>query len=464
MMKLLPAILCLFVSLNSASADELLVPAIDGPWTQIAGNPDLGELTGPNQQPVDFAVWQAADGTWQAWSCIRRTKCGGHTRLFYRWEGQTLTSPDWKPMGIAMQSDPKLGEDAGGLQAPHVVRENGKYHMFYGDWNNICHAVSDDGKTFERVVQPSGTTAMFSEAPGANTRDIMMLKVGGLWYGYYTAFPNGQGAVYLRTTPDFKTWSESTTVAFGGLTGTGFTSAECPHVVRHGGQYYLFRTQEYGPNNITTVYLSTDPAMFGINQDRRYLATRLPVAAPEIVHHDGQDYIVALNLNLDGLRIARLKWVPRPQIGDPVFDFENAEQRAGWKVETGNLPGPFTTSTRSQFSPPQRHFIGTAELPGRSFDDDLTGVIRSPEFQVENEGYVVFVSGGNDKDSLYVALVDAGTGKELVRTSNASDSNQLQPQTIDTSGAVGRRAYVRIVDQATGSWGHINFGGLYTVK
>ena len=40
---------------------------------------------------MDFAVWQAKDGTWQLWSCIRQTKCGGKTRLFYRWEGKALT-------------------------------------------------------------------------------------------------------------------------------------------------------------------------------------------------------------------------------------------------------------------------------------------------------------------------------------------------------------------------------------
>ena len=39
------------------------------------------ELTGEKQQPVDFAIWQASDGTWQVWSCIRQTKCGGKTRL-----------------------------------------------------------------------------------------------------------------------------------------------------------------------------------------------------------------------------------------------------------------------------------------------------------------------------------------------------------------------------------------------
>jgi hypothetical protein len=40
------------------------VPRIDGDWWRIAGNPDLGTFTGERQQPVDFAVWQAGDGTW----------------------------------------------------------------------------------------------------------------------------------------------------------------------------------------------------------------------------------------------------------------------------------------------------------------------------------------------------------------------------------------------------------------
>jgi hypothetical protein len=64
------------------------VPRVDAGWWRIAGNPDLGALTNAGQQPVDFAIWQAADGMWQLWSCIRHTKCGGQSRLFHRWEGR----------------------------------------------------------------------------------------------------------------------------------------------------------------------------------------------------------------------------------------------------------------------------------------------------------------------------------------------------------------------------------------
>jgi hypothetical protein len=49
--------------------------------------------------------------------------------------------------------------------------------------------------------------------------------------------------------------------------------------------------------------------MFGINQDERYFVCTLPVAAPEIIRHEGQYYVAALNEGaLDGIRIARLTW------------------------------------------------------------------------------------------------------------------------------------------------------------
>jgi hypothetical protein len=76
------------------------------------------------------------------------------------------------------------------------------------------------------------------------------------------------------------------------------------------GWYYLFRTQRYGRDAQTSVYRSRDPLDFGVEDDRDFVCT-LPVAAPEIIEHDGRHYIAALNPGLDGIRIARLKWVPQ---------------------------------------------------------------------------------------------------------------------------------------------------------
>jgi beta-fructofuranosidase len=302
---------------SASAAPPVLVPKIAGDWWTIATDPDLGPLNGPPptrpnqvQQPVDFAIWQAADGRWQLWSCIRHTRCGGQTRLFYRWQGEQLTDRDWRPMGIAMQADPGFGETEGGLQAPFVLSTGGVYYMLYGDWENICSASSEDGKTFARRLQTSGKSGMFGEGPGNNTRDPMVLRIGRQWHCYYTAYPDKKGAVYCRTSRDLHTWSKARIVAYGGQAGTGPFSSECPFVARRGEGFYLLRTQRYGSNAQTSVYRSRDPMDFGVDSDRWFLTT-LPVAAPEIVTYGDRDYMAALAPNLKGIRMAKLDWVAR---------------------------------------------------------------------------------------------------------------------------------------------------------
>ena len=81
---------------------------------------------------------------------------------------------------------------------------------------------------------------------------------------------------------------------------------------RESKHYYLFNTQRYGQRQHTTVFRSADPLDFGINDDRYEVAT-LPVAAPEIVLHEGQYYIASLKPDLKGIQIARLKWAAKHQ-------------------------------------------------------------------------------------------------------------------------------------------------------
>ena len=317
-------LLCIiFVILNTASYAEessrrILVPEIDGDWWKIAGNPDLGKYTSKRQQPVDFAIWQAADGTWQLWSCIRHTRCGGKTRLLYRWEGRQLTDRDWKPIGIAMEANPQLGETRGGLQAPHVIKVGKTYCMFYGDWNRICLTKSEDGKEFKRVLNQKGQPNLFS-GPGGNTRDPMVLLIGNTYYCYYTGHfsRNSQErhrcAVFCRTSPDLLNWSEPIKVIAGGSPeGTTWFGgdSECPFVVEIDRLFYLFRNQRYGKNSLNTQYYSLNPFDFGVGHDRNMIG-KLQVAAPEIIRHRGGYYIAALLPDLKGIRIARLKWIKK---------------------------------------------------------------------------------------------------------------------------------------------------------
>ncbi len=295
----------------------LYKPELTGAWWQVAGNPDLGELTSAKQQPVDFGIWQARDGTWQIWSCIRGTKEAGHTRLFHRWEGDSLTTENWKAMGISMRADTVHAEAAGGLQAPYVIKKDEKYLMFYGDWDHICQAESEDGKKFNRALV-DGSPVLFGNLAETNTRDPLVINIRGQWYCYYSAHPDNDGAIYLRKSDDLRHWGESKIVSHGGSPGTGqLWLAECPHVVPFEGKYYLFRTYSYGKyeNGVqveepkTNIYCSDDPENFGIDTDS-LLVARLPVAAHEIFQYDGEWYIAALMPDLQGIRISRMRWVP----------------------------------------------------------------------------------------------------------------------------------------------------------
>jgi hypothetical protein len=286
-----------------------LTPVIKEPWIQITGDPDLGDLTNPKQQPVDFAIWQAADGTWQVLECIRGTKETGETRLLYRWEGKKLTDASWTPVEIAMRADPALGETSGGLQAPYVFREADTFQMMYGDWNHICRATSADGKHFTRVIQADEQAGLFGEGGGANTRDPMVLKIGATYFCYYAAYPGGKCSVFCRTSTDLQKWSDPRQVAFGGSAGEGKFSAECPFVVQTGAQdFYLFRTQHYGKSAQTNVYFSHDPMDFGVSHDEGHFVCTLPIAAPEILKVEGRDYIAVLLPDLKGIQIAQLDW------------------------------------------------------------------------------------------------------------------------------------------------------------
>ena len=316
-LTLVPALILMTgLSCSRMEKSEIYLPKIEGEWWQIAGSPDLGSYTSEHQQPVDFGIWQAKDGTWQLWSCIRQTRSGGTGRLLYRWEGKNLPDAFWEPQEIAMEADTTLSETKGGLQAPFVIKEDDTYYMFYGDWRRICLATSKDGKTFTRIQNANGEPALFS-GPYTQTRDPMILKSNNHFYSYYTdhlpaeAEEKRKGAIFGRTSTDLLHWSEPVMVSAGGI-ATSRTDwyagdVECPFVVELNGLYYLFRNQVYGEHALNTQYASPDPLYFGVDDDQ-YLISTLPIAAPEIIEYDSEYYLASLMPNLKGIRLARLKW------------------------------------------------------------------------------------------------------------------------------------------------------------
>ena len=290
------------------------LPVIAENWWQVARVPDLGEYNNVKMEPVDFAVWQDEDGSWQLVSCIRYCGENANFRLLHRWEGKNLTDTLWEPKGIFMMADSTLGEQHGWIQAPYVVKKDGVYQFFYGGGGQICLALSTDGKNFEKQVQSNGKTKLFEGEEYDRARDIMIMQYENQYYGYYTGsiinnWPDDtKGAVFCRKSDDLKQWGKEVKVSETEENVISFLSSECPQVINKNDYFYLFKTQEYKPGaQQTTIFRSNDPLNFGINTDSLKVKT-VSVAAPEIINYKGKYYIAALMPDLKGIRISELSW------------------------------------------------------------------------------------------------------------------------------------------------------------
>ncbi len=144
------------------------------------------------------------------------------------------------------------------------------------------------------------------------------------------------------------------------------------------------------------------------------------------------------------------------------WDFETGDLQ-GWRVVSGsfkylisnrvwnrNIPGEYASKQGNWF-------LGTLELPDNAYDDTQTGVINSPVFTLRS-GVISFLIGGGGGAGTYAALCTLD-GREH-RKASGQNSEHFRRVVWDVSDLVGQDVYIRIVDQSTGSWGHVVFDDL----
>lgn len=107
----------------------------------------------------------------------------------------------------------------------------------------------------------------------------------------------------------------------------------------------------------------------------------------------------------------------------------------------------------SQKIPGGYHLWGFSEEAG---GDSLTGTLKTQNFVLGGNGKIDFlISGGRDIDKLYVSLVRVRDGKELFKET-ATNYEEYQRKIWDASEYIGDELYIKVVDQSTGGFGHIN--------
>jgi hypothetical protein len=97
------------------------------------------------------------------------------------------------------------------------------------------------------------------------------------------------------------------------------------------------------------------------------------------------------------------------------------------------------------------HWVGSYEAHG----DAATGTLTSAPFPV-TQPFASCLIGGGSTDKTRVEIVNAANSHVLFRATGP-DNEKMRRVTFDLRPFAGTKIFIRLVDEATGGWGHINF-------
>jgi beta-fructofuranosidase len=212
---------------------------------------------------------------------------------------------DRQPHALAVAKEPPWEEVH--LWAPHIIRHDGLYYMFYcaGDKDHskykIHLATSKDLKTWQR--HPKNPMVV----DGFDGRDPFILRHGNEWLMYYTATSAPQGGNHVVAcvrSDDLVSWRDKKVVFTDPEKGDFAGPTESPFVVRRGNRYYLF----IGPRpdyNGTDVFVSDDPFGWRLEDKVGDIAAH---AAEVVRETDGKWYVSRCGWKEGGLYLAPLCW------------------------------------------------------------------------------------------------------------------------------------------------------------
>jgi putative membrane-bound dehydrogenase-like protein len=150
--------------------------------------------------------------------------------------------------------------------------------------------------------------------------------------------------------------------------------------------------------------------------------------------------------------------VPTDAKGAPLnLDFESGTL-ANWKAEgdafarqpvKGDTVHARRDDMRSDHA--GQFWIGTYEIAG----DKPRGKLSSVPFKVTQPFASFLVGGGSSRQTrVEVVLKDSD---QVIYQVSGDDNENMKPVAVDLSQQMGKQIYIRLVDDASDGWGHINF-------
>ncbi len=142
--------------------------------------------------------------------------------------------------------------------------------------------------------------------------------------------------------------------------------------------------------------------------------------------------------------------------GELLYDFESGNL-TNWSIMSGNAFSNADVTNQTDWSGGKFMQQGNFHLWGfLDGADAQIGEIRTGTFKLEGDGKINFlIAGGSDINNLYLALVDASTGTELMKATG-DNSETYKTGLFDAGQYKGLNCYLKAVDKSTGGWGHLN--------
>lgn len=173
-----------------------------------------------------------------------------------------------------------------------------------------------------------------------------------------------------------------------------------------------------------------------------------------------------------------IRRAPSPQDQQSGYEQPASSPSITWDFETGDLTGWTATGDAFKYQPtfgdnpterhrgqPSNHqgdfWIGTYEKrpthrhnAGETQGDGPKGTLTSAPFTIESSNISFLVGGGCDLDTERVELLIDG---RVVDKVTGKCTETMERDTFPVSKYRGRSAQIRLIDNSSGGWGHINF-------
>ncbi|RUL87771.1 glycoside hydrolase family 32 protein [Tautonia sociabilis] len=156
--------------------------------------------------------------------------------------------------------------------------------------------------------------------------------------------------------------------------------------------------------------------------------------------------------------LAALLIAPPTIADEPVVlaDFEGPDYGPWTSSGAAFGPGPARGALPGQMS--VSGFLGEGLVNSFHRGDGTTGTLSSPEFTIDRDLIWFLIGGGGFEGTTCIELIVDG---RVVRSATGPNtepggSELLLPRQWDVRDLLGKVARIRIVDEETGGWGHIN--------